>query len=352
MENKSIFSLFLSVIIVMSLVGLSIKEGYSQINDGTEVTANVTNNQALDPATAEVLNMTMNQNYDGRLDVQATLPTNETKVTRNGTLVVGDSQIPITYEQMGGLNIIDGDTLLASEVVNGRAAIDRFKTTEPWTNGEIPVVINSDVPDQQRIFDAMAYVQTTTPITFKPVDIDENGAILNSHYLRFVQAPANDDSCYTYAGMLSPEHPVFTDPTDPFYSDGNYHGQPVVVASWCNTAALVHELGHNLGLWHEQKRCDRDQYVEIVWSNIQREAWPQYQALCDPQRPAESPTSFGPYDYCSIMHYKRFSGFAVDINQPVINLRQNVVGCDEIGMAEEYSPTDIAAINSIYSFVQ
>src|SRR5215203_514553 len=254
MENKSIFSLFLSVIIVMSLVGLSIKEGYSQINDGTEVTANVTNNQALDPATAEVLNMTMNQNSDGRLDVQ----------------------------------------------------------------------------DQQRIFDAMAYVQTTTPITFKPVDIDENGAILNSHYLRFVQAPANDDSCYTYAGMLSPEHPVFTDPTDPFYSDGNYHGQPVVVASWCNTAALVHELGHNLGLWHEQKRCDRDQYVEIVWSNIQREAWPQYQALCDPQRPAESPTSFGPYDYCSIMHYKRFSGFAVDINQPVINLRQNVVGCDEI----------------------
>jgi hypothetical protein len=59
----------------------------------------------------------------------------------------------------------------------------------------------------------------------------------------------------------------------------------------------LHELGHGLGLIHEQCRSDRDQFIEVQWSNMAMgEADNEFQIVNNSQNLTE-------YDPVSVMHY-------------------------------------------------
>ena len=61
---------------------------------------------------------------------------------------------------------------------------------------------------------------------------------------------------------------------------------------------VEHEFLHALGVHHEQNRPDRDQYVDILWDNMNPKWKSQFS-----RRDSSEVLGYGPYDYGSVMHY-------------------------------------------------
>ena len=69
---------------------------------------------------------------------------------------------------------------------------------------------------------------------------------------------------------------------------------------------VVHELLHNLGLGHTQKRQDAKDHIEIKWENIETQSHGQYEPCTEANHAScKFYNDYGtPYDCNSIMHYQ------------------------------------------------
>ena len=68
------------------------------------------------------------------------------------------------------------------------------------------------------------------------------------------------------------------------------------IKDWGALFVIVHELGHVLGLRHEQSRADRNSFVTIIEDNIKEDQEHNFEKLDDSPK-------YGPYDFDSVMHY-------------------------------------------------
>jgi hypothetical protein len=237
-------------------------------------------------------------------------PTEPREVHR-GLFRTNRGEVELSYEMINGRAIHQGDIILPldKELTFGAG---RDIPTYEWPNNTVPYVINSDVPNQQRILDAIQHWEANTSIRF----------VQRTTQTSYVIFKYDADFCASSVGR-----------------QGNF-SQDVIVASWCTAGNLAHEIGHLVGFWHEQSRADRDNHITVNFDNI----WEGWRSQFDKYADGDD---YGLYDIGSIMHYTPTNTTAqIDPNVPSMTRTD---GSDFTTQRVGLSPIDREAVEEMYS---
>ncbi len=254
---------------------------------------------------------------------------NTDATTGTATLVLpGHSEATtVTYEIVDGLAIFEEDIILGevdaqgnltSELSSQGVAID--KQAYRWPGAVVPYTINANVSATgvANINAAIAHYHTNTIVRFVP-----RNAAIHPDYVEFERG-SKPNVCFSAIGRKG---------------GGGFGKQSIGLTSSgsCGVGTTIHEMGHALGLWHEQSREDRDSHISIQWANVDPDYVSQF------NKHVTDGFDLGSYDFGSIMHYGK-TAFSINGLPTIITIPANI----PIGQRTALSAGDLSAISKLY----
>ncbi|XP_028399993.1 zinc metalloproteinase nas-13-like [Dendronephthya gigantea] len=181
----------------------------------------------------------------------------------------------------------------------------------------IPYAIDTSLNDvQSNIRKAIAEWETTLPCMGEWRDVTNENKPRDFMYF------FSGDGCYSDVGRVGGK-------------------QGISIGRGCEDhGIIIHEIGHAMGLWHEQSRPDRDNYVDILWDNIIPDLKFNFEKQSE-----DTVDSLGvQYDYESVMHY---GAYAFSKNN-LKTIETKPVAGKPIGQEEGLSELDKKQVRLLY----